>query len=232
MARIQIGIACASVLVLLTVIGCGMGPMGVTGLIIRNAPYFIGYADSYDSQVKQLASDHVKEVQVIGRGVRSEASPLIDEFNLTLHAVKFQQTPFHIVEIGSIAFSARATESDVNTFLNQRAHSGKVEVRDIHMSFTPRQVQTTVTIELDGRAVTAVSTGRLRQEGGTRVIYVPYTFTLDNAALPAAVQQDIVKQLNPVMELNGLKCIPQISLITLGEGTAIVTGTAALKNLP
>ncbi|HEY3378156.1 MAG TPA: LmeA family phospholipid-binding protein [Armatimonadota bacterium] len=176
--------------------------------------------------------DRVRDVQMTGYRVRPASSPVLDRFDLAMQGVHIQHSPIHITNPGTSTFTARATEGDINTFLNGRAHRGNLGVRNIHMAFSKQQVQTTALVMMNNREVTAVSTGTLRPDGGTRIIYVPATIMVGDTALPAAAQQDILQQINPVIDLQSLPCAPQLKNVTLGKGEVMLSGTATPKNLP
>lgn len=229
--NMKIGIACVSMLMLLTLMGCSNGGWWLAGAVISNMPTIMKIADRADSRVLKLERNSAGEVQVSGRGVHPDKGPTLDKLDLSVRDVQFQRTPFHITKIGSTTFTAQALAKDINTFVNQRVNTGKVEVREIHLAFTPQQAQLTATIVRNHRTLHVESTGTL-QADGTRVAYVPQTFTTEHATLPANEQRDILAGVNPVIELHGLPCTPTITQVTLGNGTATLSGSMALKNLP
>ncbi|MHB9134207.1 MAG: hypothetical protein ACYDBB_24320 [Armatimonadota bacterium] len=174
----------------------------------------------------------VDYLQITGYLVRPATGPVLDQFDLSVHNVQYQLAPFRVTGIGSTEFTARTTEAQINTFVNGRARSGNSTVRDVRFTFMPQEVQATATITLEGRPVTVVSTGTLQPEGKTRLVYVPGAVTADGVRLPAAAQQELVKQLNPVVDLTGLNVTTQIQQVTLEKGVTTLTGTAAPKKLP
>lgn len=176
-------------------------------------------------------NSRIDYIEITGYRVRPIAGPVLDEFELTASDVQYQVTPFQVTSIGSCKFTARVTEEQINTFVNGRVRNDGT-VRDIRFTFTPQQVQVTATVMLDGRQVTAVSTGILQPADKTRLVYVPGTMTEDGLPLPPAVQQELVQQLNPVVDLAGLNIATQIQQVTEEKGTTVLTGTAAPKKLP
>lgn len=171
-------------------------------------------------------------VQVTGHRVRPTAGPVIDQFDLSLRNVQYQRSPFHIASVDSYAFTAQLRDTDISTYVNRRPRTGNLGMRDFRMTFSPQQVQTTSIIMLNNRALQVASTGVLRPEGDTRIIYVPSTFTADNAPLSLDVQQALLAQINPVADFGSLNCAPRVQQITLDRDQATISGTAMLQHLP
>ena len=172
------------------------------------------------------------DLALTGHHVRSTTGTVLDQFTLSLHNVTYQLNPLHVTSVGYTTFTAQTADSNINTLLNQRTHTGNIGVRNIHLAISPQQALLTATITMNNHDMNAVSTGTLQPAGGTRVIFVPATFNVNNVPLAAPAQQDILNQLNPVMDLSGLKCSPQIQQVKLGQGVVMLAGAATPHNLP
>ena len=248
--RIPVGLAFLGILLLTLVAGCGnnhfdrgdderqvrhhgadiIGPAGGYGAHIEPGPAGQG---AYDRGYQTGGGDpQVASVQVTGTRVTPANSPVIDQFNLTLHDVTYRRSPFHITHVGSNTFTAQLKDSDVSTFLNKRPQTGIMVLCNTQMTFTPRFARLTTTIVGNGHDMTVISTGTLQPAGDARIVYVPTTFEGDGAPLSASLQQFVLQQVNPVADLGSLHSAPRVRQVTLGEDVATISGTSMLHNLP
>jgi len=172
------------------------------------------------------------DVAITGYNVKPAAGPPLDQFTLSMHDVTYALNPLHVTSVGYTTFNAQTADSTITKFLNQRTHNGNVGVRNITLAVSPQTATITAIVNMNNRDMNAVATGMLQPLNGTRVIFVPTSFTVNNVPLATATQQDILNQINPVLDVNGLKCNPVIQRVTLAQGAVVISGTATPNNLP
>ncbi len=175
--------------------------------------------------------DH-RDVRLTGYRVQPATGPTLNQVDVRMRNVSFLRHPFHITSVDSTTFTAQMRDTDVNRYLNQRAHPGQIPMRNIHLAFSPQQVDLTATITRDGRDMAVYSSGRLQPDANGRILYVPNTYLAENAPLSVADQRDLTAQINPVADLHDLHCRPQVQQVTLGNGIATLTGPAAPQGMP
>ena len=169
---------------------------------------------------------------IVAYRLHPTAGPVIDRFVLRLHNIDYTRNPFRVNSIGSSTFSARTSQQDINAFLDQRAQITNEGVRDIRMAFRPNQTTLTAVVNVNGVDTSVSSSGTLEPSGPTQVVYVPQTFTANDASVSQDVQQRVMDQVNPVVNLSGLRCSPTIQKITPGNGYVSISGPVVVRSVP
>ncbi len=222
-------------LLLLAAIGCDNGNDRRGRDYDRRGGVIIGPADHYHGHVdRDRSSDQGNDpttapvsVTLTGYNVRPTAGPVLDTFALKMRDVHYTAKPFHVISHGDVTFVSRISQAQATAALAQRTGT----LSDAHFVFTPEAARLDASLVRDGHASALVVTGTLRVDG-QRVLLDPTALTVNGVPLGDTERKAILAQLNPIADLTGLKCAPEIRQVTLQQGAIALSGAAAVQNLP
>jgi hypothetical protein len=145
----------------------------------------------------------------------------VESFDATLSHVRFDPAvlyanrPFVILAIGTAVAHVTVTQEALAALLNTQP-----ALRGMTVALQAGRVSLAGNVVALGGAVSATGDGRFVVRGGTAVDLVLDHVALGGIALPAAVSDQVMRSINPVLDLRTLPFDLRLSGVTVGNGTA------------
>jgi hypothetical protein len=209
--------------------GCGPDrEMHAAREVVAHAPEYIAPAERYQATVRGLSTHRARSIAIIGSAVQIEQHLVVDPLTLTLYDAQFVQQPFRVTSIRTATFSARISEAAANNYLRQQVHPSvgyTGEINNVRVLFQRNLVKVTAMIS----RVPVTTSGRVRIDDGLRVQYVPEKLEALGVGIPRIAQSLLADQVNPLVDLSGLRFVPHITQVTVNPGELLISGTAELR---
>lgn len=214
--------------------GCGGGltTSRVAREVTDRAPQFIGPADSYQADVRDVRPGLIGLVRVTGVGVHPLPGLLIDPLTLTLQDVRYQVSPFRVQEVGQATFDARVSEAAINEYLRLQNRTSSGLLKNVRIQLLPGGVRALAAVSVMNVDIPIETAGRISATDGVRLNYAVDQLIVGGLGVPAGITNILTALINPVYDLSSLRFTPRITRLIPMAGTLEISGSAILRNLP
>lgn len=227
--------ALAPTLALLLLTGCGRAvEKRAESAITDVLPQYLGPAEKYTARVSgrpdAIYRGRLRSVHIEGADVQMLPQLIVSRLTVDIKDVSVDRKSNTVQSVGDARFSARLTESAINSYLTRRTGA----LRDISLSLgADGKATVTARPELLGFTTIPVSLrGTVHlQRDGTQLHFQPENASLNvgvgqvGASLPAAIADHIASRLNPVADLSAAPFRIAAESVTVDKGAATITGS-------
>lgn len=214
--------------------GCGHPVQETAAHKIADAlPGVLGPAARYDVQVDgdpfALARGRARAVNIQGREVRLAPPLSLDTLTVRAADVSFDPKTRRLLRIGTTTFTASMGQSSLDTYLAQ----SKPLLPGLVVTLLPSTVEARVPVTFLGVQTTAALSGSLRPETDdtSRLDFIASGAHIGVVPLPPGLVNLAIADLNPVVDLSGLKTPLSITDAAVIESRLVLSGTADLQAL-
>ena len=217
--------------------GCSSGVSrdDIERRVVARAPDLIGPGDRYLVKLGTIDGEEIDQITITGLGVQADPNLVCDPLILTLHHVKFQTAPFHVVQIGGATFEARVSESAVNYYIMHQNRTTTGNMKDMRVTFEHGVVKVSATAGVGRIDVPIATSGFLRIVDGLRFHYISEKHQVLGVSLglpgTAQVMNALLDKVNPMVDLSGLRFTPNVTHLSIEPGAITFTGQATLRTL-
>jgi hypothetical protein len=206
----------------------GRGSMGLLESIIeRELPRRVGPARRYDvrlgSEGTDLARGLLGSVDVTGVDVRTKDGLVIPDMSLHMEGVKVGLGSRSLESVARSAFSAALTPDVVTRFIRKRAGA---DVKDVRVQFRKGQLVVAGTPALMGFDLPSEVSGKPVLNGDDAVDFRASAVSVLGLRLPRFAIDELEKQINPVVDLSGLKLPVRITGLRVRGDRLVADGAA------
>lgn len=196
-------------------------------------PSVLGPAARYDVQVDgdpfALTRGRARAIHIQGQDVQIAPAATLDTLNIDARDVSFDTQTRRLSNIGETTFSASLGQANLSRYLAQ----SKPLLPGLVITLLPDAVEARVPIDVLKLHTTAVLAGSFRPNANdpTRLDFVAQDAQVGGVSLPASLINLAVNELNPVLDLSGLKAPLAVTNAGVANSRLVLSGTARLDGL-
>ncbi len=214
--------------------GCGHPVQETAAHKIADAlPSVLGPAAHYDVQVDgdpfALTRGRARAVHIEGQDVQLAPQVTLDTLTLDAQDVSFNTQTRRLSHIGTTAFTASLGQANLSRYLAR----SKPLLPGLVITLLPDAVEAQVPVDVLKLHTTAVLSGLFRpdMDDPSQLDFVAQNAQVGGVPLPASLINLAVNELNPVLDLSGLKAPLTVTDARVTNSQLVLSGTARLDGL-
>lgn len=214
--------------------GCGHPVQETAAHKIADAlPSVLGPAGRYDVQVDgdpfALTRGRARGVHIQGQDVQLSPEITLDTLNADAADVSFDTKTRRLSHVGSTQFTATMSQQHLTRSLAQ----SKPLLPGLVVTLRPSDVEARIPVTFLGLHTTAALAGTFKPNAAdpSRLDFVTQGAQVGGVPLPAGLVNLAVDELNPVVNLAGLKAPLTITNVSVDNGRLTLQGLADLNGL-
>ena len=214
--------------------GCGHPVQETAAHKIADAlPSVLGPAARYDVQVDgdpfALTRGRARAVHIQGQDVQLAPDVTLDTLAVDARDVSFDTGTRRLSHIGGAAFTASLGQANLSRYLAR----SKPLLPGLVVTLLPNAVEARVPVDVLKLHTVAVLSGSFRPnaEDPSRLDFVAQSAQVGSVPLPASLVNLAVNELNPVLDLSGLKAPLTVTEAGVTNSRLTLSGTARLDGL-
>ena len=218
----------------LALYGCGHPVQETAAHKIADVlPSVLGPAAHYDVQVAgdpfALTRGRARAVHIQGQDVQLAPSVTLDTLTVDARDVSFDTGTRKLSHIGGAAFTASLGQANLSRYLAQ----SKPLLPGLVVTLLPDAVEARVPVDVLNLHTTAILSGTFRPNASdpSRLDFVAQNAQVGSVPLPASLVNLAVDELNPILDLSGLKVPLTVKGAKITNSHLILSGTARLDGL-
>ncbi len=218
----------------LAVYGCGHPVQETAAHKIADVlPSVLGPAAHYDVQVDgdpfALTRGRARAVHIQGQDVQLAPAVTLDTLTIDARDVSFDTATRRLSHIGLTAFTASLGQANLSRYLAQ----SKPLLPGLVITLLPDAVEARIPVDVLNLHTTAVLSGSFRPDASnpSQLDFVAQNAQVGSVPLPASLVNLAVDELNPVLDLSGLKVPLTVTDARVANGHLVLSGTARLDGL-
>ena len=216
------------------VCGCGHPVQETAAHKIADAlPSVLGPAAHYDVQVDgdpfALTRGRARAVHIEGQDVQLAPAVTLDTLGIDAQDVSFDTQTRRLSHIGTTAFTASLGQANLSRYLAR----SKPLLPGLVITLLPDAVEARVPVDVLKLHTTAALSGSFQPDTNdpSRLDFVAQSAQVGSVPLPASLVNLAANELNPVLDLSGLKVPLTVTDARVTNAHLVLSGTARLDGL-
>ncbi len=218
----------------LAVYGCGHPVQETAAHKIADVlPSVLGPAAHYDVQVDgdpfALTRGRARAVHIQGQDVQLSPSITLDTLNADARDVSFDTKTRRLSHIGGAAFTASVGQANLDRYLAQ----SKPLLPGLTVTLLPDSVEARIPVDVLKLHTAALLSGSFRPDADdpSKLDFEASTAEVGSVPVPAGLVNLAVNEINPVIDLSGLKAPLAVTDAHVTGSRLVLSGTARLDGL-